>query len=68
MGHYKIIIIGPKQRNPIAYLVVLPGEHLDAHDGKDEPEDETDEEDIEDTGDGLHQGIDNNLERKKTVG
>ena len=44
-----------------SYLVVLSGEHLDAHDGEDEPEDETDEEHVEDGRDRLDEGVHNNL-------
>ncbi len=43
------------------YLVIFSGKHLDTHDGEDKPEDEADEKDVEDAGDGLHQGVDNNL-------
>ena len=42
-------------------LVELPAKELNAHDGEDEPEDETHEEHIEDGGNGVHQGVDNNL-------
>ena len=43
------------------YLVVFSSEHLNSHDCEDQPEDETDEQHVEDAGDGLNQGIDDDL-------
>ena len=43
------------------YLVELSGEELNAHDGKDKPEDDTDEEHVEYARDGLHQRVHHNL-------
>ena len=42
-------------------FVKLSTKELDAHDGKDEPEDETDQQDVDDWGDGVHQCVDHNL-------
>lgn len=43
------------------YLKVLSSEHLNAHDGENEPKDETDEEYVEDTGDGLDERVHDHL-------
>jgi len=50
----------------LAYLVVLSGEHLHAHDGEDEPKDEANEQDVEDTGDGLNERVDDDLREFKS--
>jgi hypothetical protein len=42
-------------------LVVFSCEHLDAHDGEDEPEDEAHEQHVEDGRDGLDQGVHHDL-------
>ena len=43
-------------------FVELPAKELNSHDGKYQPEDEADQQDIDDGGDGVHQGIYDNLE------
>lgn len=43
------------------HLVVPAIEQLDAHDGKDEPEDETHQQHVHNGGDGSHQGVHHNL-------
>ena len=49
-------------RTPVhAHLVVFSCEHLDAHDGEYQPEDEAHQEHVEDAGNRLDQGVDNNL-------
>ena len=45
-------------------FVELSAEELHAHDGEDEPEDEAHEEHVEDGGNGVHQGVDNDLKHK----
>ena len=47
-----------------AYLIVFSSKHLHAHDGKNEPEYQANQQNVEDAGNGLHQGIDNNLKHK----
>ena len=47
------------------YLVVFSSEHLYSHDGKNEPENEADQKDVEDTGNGLHESIYNDLGQKE---
>lgn len=42
-------------------LVIFATEEIDAHDGKDEPEDETHKEHIDDGRNGSHQGVHHNL-------
>ena len=42
-------------------LEELPPEELDAHDGEDEPEHQAHQKDVEDAGDGVHQGVHDNL-------
>lgn len=49
----------------ISYLVVFSSEHLYSHDGKNEPENEADQKDVEDTGNGLHESIYNDLGQKR---
>ena len=46
------------------HLKIFSCEELNSHDGEDEPEDDTDHQHIEDTGDGLDQGINDNLREK----
>ena len=46
-------------------LEEFPAEELDPHDGEYEPEDEAHEEHVEDGRDGVHQGVDDNLEVQK---
>ena len=48
-----------------SYLVVFSSEHLYSHDGKNEPENEADQKDVEDTGNGLHESIYNDLGQKE---
>ena len=44
-----------------AHLVVFSCEHLDAHDGEYQPEDEAHQKHVEDAGNRLDQGIDDDL-------
>ena len=53
--------------NPTVNLVKFAGEHLDAHDGEDEPEDETDEKHVEDGRDRLSQGVDHDLQYSTAI-
>ena len=46
---------------PPAHLVVFSCEHLDAHDGEYQPEDEAHQEHVEDAGNRLDQGVDDDL-------
>lgn len=48
-------------------LVELAAEKLHAHDGKDEPEHQAHQQHVEDRGDGVHQGVDHNLQMKKCL-
>ena len=52
--------------NSHAFIVIdafakLPSEELDAHDGKDEPEDQANQYHVANTGNGIHQSVDHDL-------
>ena len=51
-------------RNLITHLKVFSREQLDTHDGKDEPEDDADHQHVEDAGNGLDEGVHNDLKVK----
>ena len=60
-------VVDDVREQPLALVVdafvKLSAEKLDAHDGEDEPEDEADEQDVDDGGDGVHEGVDDNLKK-----
>ena len=43
-------------------FVELPSKKLNSHDGEYEPEDQADQQDVDDGGDGVHQGVYNDLQ------
>lgn len=49
------------------HLEVFSGEQLHSHDGENQPEYKAHQQHVEDTGYGLHQGVDNNLQGRKPL-
>ena len=60
-SHVKVTRYEYKQQN--SHLVVFPREHLNSHNGKDEPEDQTYHQHIKYAGYGLDKCIDDNLKK-----
>ena len=46
------------------HLVIFAGEHLDAHDGEYEPEDEAHHKNVEDARDGFDESVDHHLKQE----